>query len=428
MSGSRPGTAAAVTGMSVPFDAPDGPPTVYANVGSSPLPCTQTLNICVPDAGRVITIGAAPISQLFGEMSGPMKFTLIGVEAAAVVGSVTTSEIPEAEVCVPDSAMALGEAAAGATTNGAGFDNAPFGFCTCTISVPVAATSKGFSAVAHADDEAQLVARAAPLNRITEAEEPLPATKFRPSTSSGKPSTAPAVTLDGKTVSIVGPVFTATTAVSMPGGVDCVVATMAIAFGEGAVPGAVNSPVELIFPHAVPLQPEPGTAEATDHVAGTLEPSGFCTKNCCVLGAPPVAAMKRYCGAMAAGPDGVTLDVIWTCAVALRVESASLVATTLTGFCEGRFPGATNVTLTEDPPVGGAQGETDVVQIWPTLALPFGTPFTDHETFTSDDPVTVGVSVSCCDVAILALVGESETTTPLTIAMDAEAETPPATA
>ena len=70
MSGRRPGTAAAVTGMSVPFGAPDGPPNVYANVGSSPLPCTQTLKSCVPDAGRVITIGAAPISQLFGEMSG----------------------------------------------------------------------------------------------------------------------------------------------------------------------------------------------------------------------------------------------------------------------------------------------------------------------------------------------------------------------
>jgi hypothetical protein len=382
----------------------------------------------VPDAGRVITIGAAPISQLLGEMSGPMKFTLIGVDAAAVVGSVTTSEMLGAGVCVVESTIDVGEAGPAATTNGAGFESAPFGFCTCTVSVPAAETSEGFSAVAHALDEEQLVARAAPLKRITDAEGPPPATKLRPSTSSGKPSTAPATTLDGKTVSIVGPVFTATTAVSVTGVDDCVVATTAIAFGDGAAPGAVNNPFELTVPHAAPPQPEPGTADATDHVAGTLEPSGFCTKNCCVLGAPPVAAMKRYCGAIAAGPEGVTFGMIWICAVAFRVESASLAATMLTGFCEGTFAGARKTTEAEAELLGGEHGLADVAQIWPTPVLPFGTPFTDHETFASDDPVTVGVSVSCCDVAMLALVGEIETATPLTIAMDAEAETLPATA
>ncbi len=294
MFGSKPGTGVAVTGMSVPSDAPDGPPKLYENVASRPSPCTHTLNGCVPDTGRMTTIGAAPISQLLGEVSGPMKFTLIGVVDAAVVGSVTTNETPVVEVFVDESAMEVGEVAAGATTNGTGFDNAPFGFCTCTVIVPAAATSDGFSAVAQAFDEEQLVARAAPLNNMTDAEEPLPATKLRPSTSSGKPSTAPAVTLDGSTVSIVGPVFTATTAVSVTGGVASVVATTAIAFGDGAAPGAVNNPLELTVPHATPVHPEPGTADATDHVAGTLDPSGFCTKNCCVLGDPPVAAMKRY--------------------------------------------------------------------------------------------------------------------------------------
>ena len=107
---------------------------------------------------------------------------------------------------------------------------------------------------------------------------------------------------------------------------------------------------------------------------------------------------------------------------------ASLVATMLTGFCEGTFAGATKTTEAEAELLGGEHGLADVVQICPTLVLPFGTPFTDHETFASDDPVTVGVSVSCCDVAMLALVGEIETATPLTIAMDAEAETLPATA
>jgi hypothetical protein len=125
---------------------------------------------------------------------------------------------------------------------------------------------------------------------------------------------------------------------------------------------------------------------------------------------------------MAAGPDGVTLEVIWICAVTLRVESASLVATTLTGFCEGTFAGAKNVTLAEDAPVGGEQGEADVVQICPTLVLPFATPLTIHVTFASEEPVTVGVSVSCCDVATLALDGEIESATPLAMVIEADAE------
>ena len=49
-------------------------------------------------------------------------------------------------------------------------------------------------------------------------------------------------------------------------------------------------------------------------------------------------------------------------------------------------------------------------------------------TFASGEAVTVGVSVSCCDVARLALVGEITTATPLAIVTDAEAEVPPETA
>ncbi len=116
------------------------------------------------------------------------------------------------------------------------------------------------------------------------------------------------------------------------------------------------------------------------------------------------------------------------CAVALRVESASLVATTLTGFCAGVFAGARNTTAAEAAPAGGEQGVADAAQICPTLALPFGTPFTVHVTFASGDPVTVGVRVSGCDVATLTLDGEMETATPLAIAIAAEAETLPETA
>ncbi|MGB6876887.1 MAG: hypothetical protein WBD87_12740 [Candidatus Acidiferrales bacterium] len=68
---------------------------------------------------------------------------------------------------------------------------------------------------------------------------PVVATKLSPSTASWKLCCAPAITLEGRTVSIVGPDVIVTVAVPASDGFATLVAVMLIAFGEGAAPGAV---------------------------------------------------------------------------------------------------------------------------------------------------------------------------------------------
>jgi hypothetical protein len=87
----------------------------------------------------------------------------------------------------------------------------------------------------------------------------------------------------------------------------------------------------VIVPQALPVHPAPATDEATDHDTGAFAPDESCAKNCCVLGAPPVAAMKRYSGAtvvaVAFVPDETVIVEVAVCDGA-----ATLVATTETGF------------------------------------------------------------------------------------------------
>ena len=100
-------------------------------------------------------------------------------------------------------------------------------------------TSEGFSDVVQAAVVAQVVARAAPLKRITDAELPLPATKFAPFTSKGNASTAPAMTLEGRRVSMVGPLVMATVAEADFVESATLVAMTAMPLGEGAELGAL---------------------------------------------------------------------------------------------------------------------------------------------------------------------------------------------
>ena len=87
--------------------------------------------------------------------------------------------------------------------------------------------------------EAQVVLLGVPLSRITEAEPPLPATKLAPCTAIGKLSTAPARTLDGSSVSMTGPVVSATAGTDTdPEEFAWLVATTVIALGDGAKVGA----------------------------------------------------------------------------------------------------------------------------------------------------------------------------------------------
>jgi len=164
---------------------------------------------------------------------------LIGEDAAAVVGS-TTTMLPAAAGCPGASATVPTETSKGTTTNGTRFDSAAGlpGSWICTVSVPAAATSDGFRTVVHVDVVAHVVVRAASLIRIVDAELPLPTTKCVPWTDSGKLSTAPAIALDGRISSIVGPLVTATVAEADFVGSAELVATTEIALGDGATLGA----------------------------------------------------------------------------------------------------------------------------------------------------------------------------------------------
>ena len=107
------------------------------------------------------------------------------------------------------------------------------------VNVVTACTSAGFSPVAQTVRSAQVVLRVMPLIEMVDAALPLPATNPLPCTSSGKPSTAPANTLDGKITSMVGPLVIASVALADMLVFAWLVAVTVTAFGEGAVTGAV---------------------------------------------------------------------------------------------------------------------------------------------------------------------------------------------
>lgn len=111
-----------------------------------------------------------------------MKLTLMGADSAAVVGSTTMMSSPVVMGCVELSEIVSTETSNGTITNGTGFESAVGtpGFCTSMLSVPAVCTSDGFKDVAQIVADAHVVLRAAPFRRITEAELPLPATKFTP--------------------------------------------------------------------------------------------------------------------------------------------------------------------------------------------------------------------------------------------------------
>jgi hypothetical protein len=222
-----------------------------------------------------------------------MKFTFIGELDAAVVGSETASTIAVEAGWDVERLKTAGDTVSGEITKGTGFESAPLGFRIWSVSVSGELTSAGVSAMTHELADGHVVVSAVPFRRIAEADAPLPATKFKPCSSSGKPSTVPAVTLEGRIVSIVTPLVIETVAAAFWAGFESVVATIEIAFGDGACGGAVKTPSALIEPQAEPTQPSPGTPGVTDQLTGTVAPFASSAKNCSVLGAPPVAARKE---------------------------------------------------------------------------------------------------------------------------------------
>ena len=117
--------------MSAPPGAPLGPVNAYVKVGSRPLPWTQILTGVVPDVGRAIASGEPCMPQL-PLVRNPIKSTLIGDDAAAVVGSTTTMFFPSASGVPELSEIVSSETSNGTITNGTGLESAAGvpGFCT----------------------------------------------------------------------------------------------------------------------------------------------------------------------------------------------------------------------------------------------------------------------------------------------------------
>lgn len=106
------------------------------------------------------------------------------------------------------------------------------------LSVAADWTSDGLSAVLQVVVLGHVDARGVPLIRMEEAALPEPAAKLMPATEKGKLSTAPAITLEGRITSIVGPLVIATAAVADFVASARLVAITEMALGEGATVGA----------------------------------------------------------------------------------------------------------------------------------------------------------------------------------------------
>jgi len=301
-------------------------------------------------------------------------------------------------------------------------DSAPGapGFWICNVSVAVVCTSAGFRAVAQLSAVEHVVPRATPFTRIVDPDPPLPATKFRPWTSSGKLSTAPAITLEGKIRSIRGPLE-----ITIVDEADFVVsawlvAVIRIELGEGAAVGAVYSPLALTDPQAAPPQPCPATPLWTLHATlVSVVPITF-AKNCNVLGVPDDGATIANTGLMVTvtGPE---LPVTSTIAIPDLEGSALLTAVSVTGFVAGGEAGARKSIAAGLGPAGATHGFEPATQTWPTLKFPLATPDTSQVTPKSGVFITLGVNVIRWFRPTDADAGETETVTLLVIVTAAEA-------
>jgi len=153
---------------------------------------------------------------------------------------------------------------------------------------------------------------------------------------------------------------------------SALVAVTVTVAGDGGADGAVYVAAPAPVLAIVPIVELPPAIPFTLHVtpdAALPNPEMFAVNTCSPL-----------VGTFAVGGDTViaTLSLRLTFAESLADESASLTAVTVTLGGDGTAAGAVYVAV--PPPV---------VEIVPPLEFPPATPFTSHETFVSDVPVTV---------------------------------------
>ena len=147
-------------------------------------------------------------------------------------------------------------------------------------------------------------------------------------------------------------------------------------------------------------------------------------KNCRVLSVPVERARNAYGGAIATF-TGPVITLIKIAAAPLREGSAWLVAVSVTGFVGGADSGARYSTLPEPGPVGATHGFELSWHTWPTVALPFAIPLTDHATLMSLEFETAGVNAARWPGESVAALGETLTLTLLVIVTVADAVTVP---
>lgn len=277
--------------------------------------------------------------------------------------------------------------------------------------------------------ELQTVPSAAPFTKITDAPPPWPATNPSPFTAKVKSAATPAITLEGKICSIAGPEVIETVAVANCDKSAKLVAITEIAFGEGAASGAVYTPFASIVPQAVPLHPVPDTPPARDQITLVLLVPVTAAVNCNWLGADdPDGGIKALAGEIVTFVDPPPVPTILICALALLVESASLVAVSATGFAEGTVAGAKKSIVVVPAPAGGTHGFEFVTQTCPSTVFPFATPLTVQTTDVSLALLTSAAKLARCCTTIFPLPGATLIVTLLTIVTVAEDEIPAATA
>src|SRR6266851_183792 len=235
------------------------PETLYAIPASSPLfENTQRSAAAVPEAGRTITTAFPPSAQeLLLTENNPSAATsrstfVPAADVPAVLGSTATMSFPAAEGAALESAMTSSLGDGCTTTTTTWLDIVPSGFRTCTERFPATATSAAPSVAMQSELNEHVVVREVPPATMADPGPGLLAAKPLPFTRSVNPPAAPAKTLAGSRVAIIGPVVIATCENPLCAVSSALTATTRNESGDGADAGAEYIPLASIVPHGNP--------------------------------------------------------------------------------------------------------------------------------------------------------------------------------
>src|SRR2546430_15419026 len=176
---------------------------------------------------ELLTVENAPNAATFRSTSAP------GTDTPAVVGSTTTMFFSIAAGAVPVSEMDSSEVFGAATTSDTTLDVAPFGFRSCTDTLPATATSAAVTGAVHSVNELHVVVRAVPPISSTAPGPGLVGAKLLPFTRRVNPFAPPAYTLAGCSARMVAPVAMAILAAPVCSESSALTATTCNVSGEG---------------------------------------------------------------------------------------------------------------------------------------------------------------------------------------------------